>query len=147
MSIVNDFLDRILVGDECWEWTGSHNEKGYGTLWAGRHIKAHRLSFELFQSPIPAGLHVMHSCDNRGCVNPAHLSLGTNADNLHDAESRGRIRRGERHPNAKFTNDQVLDIYCGTKTTKFLAKLYGVSIRTINKIKDGSSYRSVTGPL
>lgn len=89
--------------DECWEWTGAVNhqgkEKGYGVMKVGgrkgRIIQVHRLAFELEYGPIPRGLFVVHSCDVRKCTNPAHLSLGTAANNTADMMSRGRQRFGK----------------------------------------------------
>jgi hypothetical protein len=77
---------------DCTEWSGYIDPtNGYGRY---SHQYAHRLAYEKAHGPIPAGLQVMHSCDNRACVNPDHLSLGTNLDNVRDMESKGRAKRG-----------------------------------------------------
>lgn len=97
--------------DECWPWAGNINRLGYGTVSRGasRSDRAHRVSYELNVGPIPEGMHVLHSCDNRRCVNPAHLRTGTHAENMRDLVERKRLpdRRGERANNSKLTEDQV----------------------------------------
>ena len=76
--------------DECWEWSGRRCQ-GYGCFGLhGRDLRAHRFSYELNVGPIPDGLSILHSCDNRACVNPAHLRPGTNAENMQDCLKRGR---------------------------------------------------------
>lgn len=84
----------------CWEWTGSRNKKGYGVFRAiGRVELAHRASWALANGLIPSGLCVLHKCDRPSCVNPAHLFIGTQADNVADMEAKGRGShpRGDRH--------------------------------------------------
>lgn len=80
--------------DECWMWTASRRALGYGQIRiGGKSRKAHRVAYELANGPIPAGMAVLHGCDNPPCVNPAHLRAGTMTDNVRDMVTRGRCYR------------------------------------------------------
>ena len=77
--------------DECWEWTDGCDGDGYGVVGAGgKTVRAHRVAWEVAHGPIPDGVHVLHQCDNPPCINPAHLFLGTQADNMADKVAKGR---------------------------------------------------------
>lgn len=98
--------------NECWMWTGA-KIRGYGILRVyGLNIRAHRLSRIIHNGPIPEGILVCHRCDVPGCVNPAHLWLGTDADNSHDRDKKGRgyKQKGEFSGNAKITEADVREI-------------------------------------
>ena len=131
--------------DDCWEWIGAKdghrpNAKPYGILWTqGSHatrkrIKAHRLSYELHYGPIPEGLVVMHKCNNPGCVNPAHLMVGTPKKNLQDASDDGLFK------SRKLTTEDVEDIrwVCGLGASQSeVARQYKVHHSLVNKIVRG----------
>jgi hypothetical protein len=88
------FWAKVQRGEGCWEWQGANNGKGYGCFGkeGSRPYYAHRFSWELHAGPIPDGLFVLHRCDNRRCVNPEHLFLGTQGDNMRDMIAKGRGR-------------------------------------------------------
>lgn len=94
----------------CWNWLRGKNEDGYGYVWhQGKMHRASRASYEAFIGLIEGGLLVLHKCDNRACINPDHLFLGTHQDNAVDRNAKGRQVQGERHPNAKLTFAQVAE--------------------------------------
>ena len=91
---IERFLRKVRKTPICWEWTATKNSDGYGKFSIqGKQPGAHRVSYLIFVADIPLGLFVLHSCDNPGCVNPAHLSLGTNQDNMNDMTVKGRGNR------------------------------------------------------
>jgi hypothetical protein len=112
---------------------------GYGraTVPGRGSVYAHRLAYELFKGPIPAALDCLHHCDNPSCVNPDHLFLGTQDDNLKDAAAKGRIKRGNDHYNAKLTEAAVRRIRSlresGAPATP-LCEQYGISLQTVWRI-------------
>lgn len=147
--------------DGCWNWIGAKSGNGYGVSSInGVQMYAHRAQYERWnRTTIGSGLVVMHSCDNPSCVNPFHLSVGTQKQNLEDAKNKGRMAsgcnhglvknkgaaaRGERIASSKLTADQVADIrrlYVKGKpgnkseaSLSGLARKYSVSFQTISKI-------------
>ncbi len=89
------FLSKITVSESgCWVWNGCRNKKGYGSFRVGKLcIPAHRVSYSLFNNKDPSELFTCHTCDNPGCVNPEHLFLGTNQDNMIDMYKKNRGNR------------------------------------------------------
>lgn len=116
LPIADRFWDKVTKGwpDGCWLWSGTTNLKyGYLGIARNRKVRAHRFSWELHNGPIPADLHVLHKCDEPSCVNPAHLFLGTQADNNADMYCKGRsnaVRNGEDNGFAKLTVAGVREI-------------------------------------
>lgn len=131
------------VGTKCWVWLGQKT-LGYGFISINLHnIGCHRYSWGLHNGPIPSGLCVLHKCDNRACINPDHLFLGTKTENTADCVAKQRQARGERNRHAKLTEGQVLEIRRRRLTegpTK-LAKEYGVTYTTIRRIVKGERWK------
>lgn len=146
-------LDRLLAKvtkeeSGCWLWNGALHEKGYGQIYVkrngkGRAGRTHVVAFELLVGPT-AGLQVLHTCDVRNCVNPAHLFLGTSADNSEDMVQKGRSCRGAQRPGAKLDDDAVKDIKSGRLRPSEFAALYDVSRQKISDIRAGRAWKHVS---
>lgn len=135
------YVDR-QGSDDCWPWTGGVTSEGYGCFYLnGRAQGAHRVSWALSaQRQVPEGLLVCHSCDNRCCVNPAHLFVGTASDNMQDMVAKGRNTPtvGERNFHAKLTTQQVARMRRQAKerdiTQAELGRRFGVSQSQVSRI-------------
>ena len=133
--------------DECWPWIAAKGHNGYGMIqYQGRPRRAHRLVMELGGVSIPKGVFVCHHCDNPPCCNPAHLFLGSAADNMRDRDVKGRVAAGERAARAKLTwaiVDTIRSEYDGSfgQMTK-MARRYGVTQRVIKLVVTGQTWRS-----
>lgn len=157
------FWSRVVLGDDCWSWSGSRNWGGYGRFQvAGREQAAHRYAWELAYGPIPDGMFACHRCDNRGCVRPTHLFLGTAADNMADRDAKGRqasgLRngshtrperrpKGEAHGRQKLTEDQVRAIRKALDSGasyRELGEVYGVAAQSIRCIANRRNWAWLT---
>lgn len=145
-----DDLVRLLAkvdrSGECWLWTAALNNKGYGIILVnGRPRLAHRVIYTLMIGPIPSGggYHgtcVLHRCDNARCVNPAHLFLGSQVDNIGDMLAKGRgyrfkPMRGERHVSSKLTDVDVLAIRAMTGSNRETSRRFNISEAQVCRIK------------
>lgn len=168
---INERFDRkIDKSGNCWIWTAAVGSHGYGVI-AIRHgvyMLAHRFAYERANGPIPEGLFVCHTCDNRKCVQPEHLFVGSNADNMADARAKGRLKgisrpkwdsqhpqrmnpglilRGEQHGNAKLTESAIREIRSADVSRRgskaVLSRKYRVADQTITRIVRGESWAHV----
>ena len=140
---------KINNENDCWEWQSEKTGKGYGRFNVSinnkiKHFKAHRISYELCVGTIPPEMMVCHHCDNPCCVNPEHLFLGTNTDNIADMMKKNRQRKGENHGRNKLSLDEVLYIkkypkYHGSGVK--LAEQFGVSATTIFQIRNDKRWK------
>jgi HNH endonuclease len=146
--------------DECWPWKASRRSHGYGVFWAGSKRAngdnimegAHRSAYRLLVGPIADGLFVCHKCDNPPCVNPAHLFLGTQLDNMADAVAKGRHvsppnRRGPHPWSAKVdatTVTRIRELHAnGGITQQWLADQYGLSQTAVGEIIRRQSWKHI----
>lgn len=155
------FMEKVLKEpgpDGCWLWQGFIFPRGYGSFRYRRNgsNRAHRFAYEHFVGPIPKGLFVLHRCDVRHCVNPDHLFLGTQKDNIADMLAKGRgpervrqgftLYQGADHPSAKLNDDAVREIrrlLSEGQTIAGLARKYGVSTPVIRSIMLNLTWKHV----
>ena len=155
MSALRRFLSKCDASGDCWQWSGSVTEKGYGRFsYNGKAERAHRVSWLLHFGPIPRGMLVCHRCDNPGCVNPAHLFLGDAAANTADMDAKGRrvnaplsgsshyahqdpdrVVRGEQSGAAKLSVQDVLAIRAAQGRQQDIADRFGVTQAAVSSIR------------
>lgn len=139
--------ENILIDENgCWNWKGKIHPSGYVDLYGS---KAHRVSYEAFVDKIPDGKLVLHKCDNRKCVNPEHLYIGTHKDNVRDMidRKRQRFHQGEDHQNSIFTNDQIRKIredYVKVKNYREVARIHGIKPNRAQRIIKRLVYKCVS---
>lgn len=150
---INRFWSRVdrRGSNECWPWTGYKDEHGYGRVdLYGKHVRAHRAAFVFTTGKSADGLCVCHLCDNRICCNPAHLFLGTPAENMRDMAKKGRgnIVRGKAATLPKLTEASVQEIRAtyvrGVYGSRRLAKRFDVCQRCIQNVVNGVTWRHLT---
>lgn len=145
---IDRFREKYELSGDCWIWIAAA-AGDYGNFFPGRpatsSVKAHRWSYEHFIGPIPSGLMVCHRCDERACVNPDHLFLGTAKDNQGDMAAKGRSLRGERHNCAELSEAQVVDMRDLWATGDFsqiaLAARFGTTKANVSQIVRGKTWR------
>jgi hypothetical protein len=143
------FWAKVNKTDGCWLWTAGVHAVGYGRFGAsnGVTVSAHRYSYEQCVGPIPDGMLVCHRCDNRLCVRPDHLFLGTHEENTRDAMKKGRLAKGERAGSAKLTAEIVRAIFLAAGTQDDIAARFGVSQGHVWRIKHRRAWKHVTSDL
>lgn len=141
------FRKRSKISDNgCWEWKLHISNSGYGQAKVGQRFwNAHRLSWAYYHGSIPDGMIVCHKCDNRKCVNPNHLFVGTTQDNVDDKMRKGRFvaKRGENSGTAKLTEDKVIAIRCDPRPQAHIARDYGISQSNVCLIKTGKAWAHI----
>jgi hypothetical protein len=156
MSKGKAFWEYVDKTEDCWLWMGTRDKDGYGKYHHNYHsFLAHRKAYELTFGEIPDGLYVMHKCNNPPCVNPDHLELGTNRENMLHCIQSGRhvwqvhpecAQKGEKRANAKLKEKQVLsirDLYTqGGYSHRKLGEMFGVSHTVIQRIIAGKDWAS-----
>ena len=136
----------------CWVWMGKDclpggygrfSVSGSGSKGTRRRELAHRFSWSLVHGDIPINLEILHRCDNPPCVNPAHLFLGTQSENIRDAVRKGRMPHGVNHHNAKLTPDLVRLIRASRDNNCAIGRQIGVNHSTIRNVRLGKIWRHV----
>ena len=157
MDSLKDYLKKrvdIHPISGCWNWNASLNSYRYGSAYfKGTREMAHRASYREFVGEIPIGMNVCHKCDNTKCINPDHLFIGSQKDNVMDAVKKGHYKgrpqsfnKGENHIMAKLNNADIFQIKNGIRTgmrTKDLSALFGVKPCTISDIKYGRRWKHI----
>lgn len=151
IKAIERFWKNVVKTESCWLWTGVKGKDGYGRIRPGTgklYVRAHRFSWMLSGGIIPDGMHLLHRCDTRACVNPVHLFLGTNRENVDDMLSKGRQQKGEQINHSKLTADIVTllrseFLKTGIGNRRVLASKYGVDRSTIRMAQVGKSWKHI----
>lgn len=141
---VKRFESKFIKTATCWLWSAAMGTSGYGHFWLnGRPQPASQASYRLYVGEIPAGLFVLHECDNRMCVNPDHLFLGTNQENVADMVAKNRQAKGVEVAASKLSEEQVLSIRSDVRSQRKIGKDHGISHTQVGHIKAGKFWRHV----
>ena len=137
------FFRNTIKEDSCWIWIGGKSRSGYGRFSVrGKQVFAHRFSYSRFKGEIPPSLFVCHACDRPACVNPDHLWLGTNTDNMRDASNKGRMCSGENNRATKLTRDQAQEILDNPHlSASYFVEKFGIERSTPYAIRKGKSWK------
>lgn len=136
--------------NECWNCTSHAQRNHYGYPACTRNGKYQNISrhfYARYKGEIPEGLVVRHTCDNRKCINPDHLILGTHDDNMKDRSERDRCAKGESNGSSKLTPEKVANIYISDLSPDKIAKTHGVSKSHVYRIKRGEYWKHITKHL
>jgi len=148
---ISEVLSNYIISESgCWNWNGVISSDGYGmACYQGERVRAHRLSLLNHLGLESSKLLALHHCDNRSCINPLHLYLGTNQDNSNDMSKRSRTnpQRGERSTLSKITNQQAIEIFNDNRAHNLIAIDYGIAKSTVSSIKTGKNWKSTTGAV
>lgn len=159
------FFEKVETSESCWKWRGSLAPNGYGQFFrAVGSRQAHRISWEYEHGEIPEGLHVCHTCDNRRCVRPSHLFLGTRSDNMKDMVIKNRhntrpgcaamlkvrrVHHGVNNHECKLSEEQAMIAKVCPRTrgsASRLAESFGVSLTVISDIRAGKRWSHLPEP-
>ena len=133
----------------CWEWTGCRNHCGYGKIYINRKAEySHRISYIEYVGDIPAGMCILHKCDNQKCVNPDHLFAGTQSHNMFDMWAKNRHKRGCTKgamfvTRTKLTDEKVRQIKGSDLPRSDLAIAFDVSKQVISQIRNSLTWKHV----
>lgn len=137
-DVADRFESYVWPVGQCWLWLGAAHISGYGQLRVGHMQRAHRLSWKLYNGEIPPGMVVCHHCDVKLCVNPAHLFIGTQADNMRDAQEKGIMRRAAlARSRAKLSMEkaaQIRALVASGKSRGYVAKKFGVARSSVSRV-------------
>lgn len=148
MTLEERFITKIHKTASCWNWIAGKGWNGYGRFkFQGKMIKAHRFSYLLYIGDIPENMLILHSCNNRACVNPEHLLLGNHTQNMQHRQESNRQVQGEKHHQAKLTDKKVKEIrklYSSQKISqKKLSEKYNIGTTQISRIINNQNWRNL----